>query len=162
MSHESLLLCVAAGVVNATSSSGSSMRMPLVRSPPLRRPTADRARFKVVAARRAVLAAEVDDLQMTAAPLVAREELLQIALGLLDRRPVRQAPARCQSMDVRVDGERRLAERLAHDDARGLVADARKPPEAGDVARPPAAVLVDEHGARAPRSEEHTAALQSP
>ena len=76
------------------------------------RPRTDRARVLVVPARRAVLAAEVDDLQVALSPLLAREELLQIALGLLDVLARRQSPACGEAVDVRVDREGRLAERL--------------------------------------------------
>ena len=73
-----------------------------------------------------VLASEVNDLQMAAAPFAFGEELLEVALGLLDVLAVRQPPPFREAVDVRVEGERRLAERLIHDDARGLVSDARE------------------------------------
>jgi hypothetical protein len=59
-----------------------------------------------VAAGGAVLAAEVDELEVERAPRVAREELLQIALGLQDVSARREPPARGEPVDVRVDRER--------------------------------------------------------
>src|SRR5438874_71870 len=49
----------------------------------LRSPGTDRTFRRVVVARRAVLAAEVDDLQMPLAPLLGRPQFLQVALRLL-------------------------------------------------------------------------------
>src|SRR5687768_13129476 len=86
-------------------------------------PRTDGTRIGVVAARRTVLAPEIDELQVAAAPLVAGEHFLEIALGLFDVLRLRQLPASGEAVDVRIDGERRLAEGLGHDHARGLVSD---------------------------------------
>ena len=62
----------------------------LLRDPLLRRgPRADRALRQVVPARGAVLASEVDDLQVESVPQRRIEHRLQVALGLLDVRAVR-------------------------------------------------------------------------
>src|SRR5688572_24607441 len=50
----------------------------------LRGPDADRTGCLIVSAGGAILAAEVDHLQMAARPFLARKDLLQVALGLLD------------------------------------------------------------------------------
>ncbi len=73
---------------------------------------------------RAVLAAEVDDLQVAVVPPVAGEHRLQIVFGAFHVRPVRQAPSEGESVDVGVDGERRHAEGLRHHDTGRLVTDA--------------------------------------
>ncbi len=75
-------------------------------------------------ARRAVLAAEVDELQMAADPLVLGIERLEIALGLDDVPTARESEALGQAMDVRVHRKRRDSESLRHHDARALVPDA--------------------------------------
>ena len=48
-------------------------------------------------------------------------------------------------MDVRIDGESRLAKGLNHDDASRLVADAGQPLERLDVARNLPAMFFDQH-----------------
>jgi hypothetical protein len=108
-----------------------------------RGPGADRAGGRIVAARRAVLAAEVGDLQL-AVPVVDREQPLQVALGLGDVARARQPPPASEPVDVGVDGKRGSAEGLSHDHARGLVADARQRFQRLEVGRYFAAVL-DEH-----------------
>src|SRR5882724_11292160 len=57
------------------------------------RPAADRAGRRLVLARRAVLPAEIDDLQVQRVPAIAREHRHQIALDLLDGAGARQLPA---------------------------------------------------------------------
>src|SRR5207245_2191192 len=74
------------------------------------KPRADRALAHVVASRRAVLAAEVDQLQVPLAPFLPRKELFQIGLRLPDILSFRQTPAFRQAVDVRVDRKGRLAE----------------------------------------------------
>src|SRR5207249_147841 len=64
----------------------------------LRSPGTDRTFRVMVIARRAVFAPEVDDLQMAFPPLLGQEQLLQIALGLLDVLRLRQPPARGEAM----------------------------------------------------------------
>jgi hypothetical protein len=91
-----------------------------------------------------VLAAELDELEVQAAPGERGKELLEIALGLLDGAAAREAPARRQPMDVRIDGEGRLTEGLLHHDARGLVAHARQGFEGLECGRHAAAVLFDQ------------------
>src|SRR5262249_46141716 len=88
------------------------------------RPGADGAGVEVVAEGGAALAREIDDLAVDLPPALGREEALQVALRLLDALSRREPPARRQAVDVGVDGEGRLAERLAHDDRRRLVPDA--------------------------------------
>src|SRR6185436_16701926 len=56
-------------------------------------PAADRALGGHVALRGAVLAAEVDHLQVERRPALAREQLLQIVLDLLDGAGARELPA---------------------------------------------------------------------
>ena len=72
---------------------------------------------------------------MQVRPAIAREYLLEVGLGLLDVLALRQAPARGEPMNVRVDRKRRLAEGLSHDHARGLVPDAGQRLERLEVAR---------------------------
>jgi hypothetical protein len=91
-----------------------------------------------------VLAPELDQLEMQAPPRERREELLQITLGLLDRAAAREAPTRRQPVDVRVDGEGRMAEGLLHHDARGLVADARQRLERLEIRGYDARVLLEQ------------------
>jgi hypothetical protein len=97
-----------------------------------------------VPARGAEAAAEVDDLQVQPRPALGRERAAQVALGLLDRAAGREIPALREPVDVRVDRERRDAERLAQDDARGLAADAGELDELLERARDLPAVLRDE------------------
>ena len=75
---------------------------------------------------RAVLAPEVDDLQVPVAPRVFREHGLEVRLRAFDRRAVRESPAAGESMDVRVDREGGNPEAAAHHDRRGLVPDPGK------------------------------------
>ena len=77
-----------------------------------------------MAQRRAILAAEVDDLQVAGVPRFLREHGFQVAFGADDRGAVGQAPPCGETVDVRVHGKRRHAEGLGHHDARRLVADA--------------------------------------
>jgi hypothetical protein len=93
---------------------------------------------------RAVLASEEDDLEVEADPRVLGKRRLEVAFGAFDRGAVRETPALGQTMDVRVDGERRDAEGLGHDDARGLVTDAGERLELRERARDTPAVLFDE------------------
>src|SRR5207253_1681904 len=72
----------------------------------------------------AVFAAIVDDPQMQGIPSVTWEDLFQIRFRLLYAPAAGQLPSLGQSMDVGVDREAWDAERLGHDDARCLVADA--------------------------------------
>jgi predicted CoA-binding protein len=92
-----------------------------------------------------VLAPEEDDLEVEADPRVLGEGRLEVAFGALDGGTVGETPARGEAMDVRVDGERRDAEGLGHDHARGLVTDAGERFELLEGARDAAAVLLDEH-----------------
>src|SRR5690606_32562169 len=85
---------------------------------------ADRAGREDVPLGGAVLAAEVDDLQVAPVPGGPRERLLEVGLDLLHGRAAREAPAACEPEDVGVHRERGHVERLRHHDARGLVADA--------------------------------------
>ena len=78
---------------------------------------------EVVAAGRAVLAAEEDDLEVPVVPRLDREHSLEVGFGAFDRRAVREAPPVGEAVDVRVDGEGGHAERLRHHDAGRLVAD---------------------------------------
>ena len=98
-------------------------------------------------ARRAVLPAEIDDLEMERVPALAREYRLEVALDLLDVARARQLPAPGEPVDVGVDRERRLLERLRHHHAGGLVADAGELLERRHVARHLAAVLGDQDAA---------------
>jgi hypothetical protein len=97
-----------------------------------------------VAAGRAEAAAEVHELEVDAAPVLAREEGLQVALRLRDAAPAREAPARRQAVDVRVHREGRLAEGLHHHDARRLVADTGECLEQREVRRHAPLVLVQQ------------------
>src|SRR5690606_18138283 len=106
------------------------------------RPGADRSASEFLSLCLAPLAAEVDDLQMDLSPARFGEELLEIALRLLDRLPAREPPPRGKAMDVRVDGERRTSERLRDDDARRLVAHARQRFELLEGVRHSAAVCL--------------------
>ena len=81
-----------------------------------------------------------------------REQLLEIALGLLDGAAAREAPARRQAVDVRVDREGRMAEGLRHHDARGLVADARQRLERLEIVRARARRAARPGSARGRRS----------
>src|ERR1700688_3257137 len=87
------------------------------------RPRTNRARVRLVSARGAVLAAEVDDLQVAASPLLGGDVLREVARVPFDVLRSGQLPAAGQAVDVGVDREGRLAEGLGHDDARRLVAD---------------------------------------
>src|SRR5262245_33834086 len=69
-------------------------------------PRADRARAQVVSARGAPLAAEQDDLEMDLAPVLAREQRLEVALHHRDVLRAREAPAPGKAVDVRVDRKR--------------------------------------------------------
>jgi len=97
-----------------------------------------------VLARRAVLAAEIDDLQVQRGPALAGEHGLEIVLDLLDGARARQLPAPGEAMDVRVDRERGHVERLRHHHARGLVADAGQRLEQRQIVRDLAAVVPHE------------------
>src|SRR5712692_5282485 len=108
------------------------------------RPGTDRAVAHVVVPCRAILAAEVDDLQVPLSPFLARKELFQIGLRLPHVLAFRQAPADSEAMNVRVDGEGCLAERLRHDHARGLVPNAWQLLQLVDVARHLASVFIDQ------------------
>ena len=74
-------------------------------------PRADRAAGEVVAARRAVLAAEVDDLQVQRVPGASGKTALEVALGPLDAAAVGEPPAGRQAVDVGVDREGRARRR---------------------------------------------------
>src|SRR5690606_13573813 len=108
------------------------------------RERADRAAGRVVAQRRAVLAPEVDDLQVQPAPALRRIKTAQVLLGPADAAPVREPPPRGEAMDVGVDRERRDTERLREHDARRLAPDAGQRLERLAVARHLPAVLLDE------------------
>src|SRR5262249_9420917 len=66
------------------------------------RPAADRALRHHVTSRRAVLAAEVDDLKMDRVPAIARKQVLEVGLDLLDVARARQSPPRGEPEDVRI------------------------------------------------------------
>jgi hypothetical protein len=70
---------------------------------------------------RAVLAAEVDHLEVERAPRFGREHPLQVPLGPLDGHPTGETPARREPVDVRVDRELPAAEGLQAHDRGGLV-----------------------------------------
>jgi hypothetical protein len=91
-----------------------------------------------------VLPSEQDDLEVQAAPGQRRIQLLEVALGLLDRPAVREAPAGGQPVDVGVDREGGLAEGLRHHDAGGLVAHAGQRLERFEVGGHLPAVLPDQ------------------
>ena len=76
--------------------------------------------------RRTMLATEINDLQVQLVPRRRREQGLQIRLGTLDTVPIRQAPARRQPMDVRIDRKGRHPEGLRHQHRRRLVPDPRQ------------------------------------
>jgi len=97
-----------------------------------------------VADGRAVLAAEVDHLEVHAPPRGLGEEALQVALGLHHAAPAREPPARREAVDVRVHREGRLTEGLHHHDARRLVADTGERLEEREVRRHAARVLVQQ------------------
>src|SRR4051812_1361279 len=87
-------------------------------------PRADRALGRLMAARGAMLATEVDHLQVQLCPGGLREGALQVGLGVADVVAAGQPPARREPVDVRVYREGGPPERLTHHDAGGLVADA--------------------------------------
>src|SRR4051794_36717302 len=88
---------------------------------PASRPRADRTLLRLVPSCRAVLPPEVNELQVPLSPLLRRPQLLQILLRLRDVLAARQPPPCREPMNVRVDREGRLAERLRHHHARRLV-----------------------------------------
>jgi hypothetical protein len=61
---------------------------------------------------RAVLAAEEDDLEMTAVPRLAREHRFQIAFSVFDAGAPTQTPAGAQAMNMGVDRKCRMSECL--------------------------------------------------
>ena len=81
---------------------------------------------------------------MQLVPVLGGEELLEVALGLHDVAIVREAPARGEPVDVRVDREGGDTEGLRHDDAGGLVSDAGEGLELVHIGRNNSAVLVDQ------------------
>jgi hypothetical protein len=97
-----------------------------------------------VADGRAVLAAEVDHLEVHAPPRGLGEEALQVALGLHHAAPAREPPAPREAVDVRIHREGRHAEGLDHHDARRLVADTGERLEERGVRRHAAGVLVQQ------------------
>ena len=78
----------------------------------------------VASSRGAVLSPVENDLQMQPVPGLFGKHAFEIRLGLNHALSARQTPALGQPMDVGVDGKRRNAEPLAHDDRRRFVADA--------------------------------------
>ena len=98
-----------------------------------------------MAAGRAVLAAEVDDLQVQGVPVLGGEQPLAVPFGLRDVLASRQAPAIDQAVDMGVDWEGRHAEVLRHDYLRGLVTDAWELFEGIEVGGDLAAVLVEQY-----------------
>src|SRR3954453_20655372 len=125
---------------NRSAVGSTALRATVLRRPP----RTDRARIKIVIARGTVFAAEVDHLQMPLRPLLAREQLLQIALRLFHIFSRGQSPSPRQPMDVRVDREGRLAECLRYDDTRGLVSDSGQLLERRDIVRNASAMFVDD------------------
>ena len=77
----------------------------------------------LVAAGRAVFAAEVDDLQMQGVPALLGKEALTVFFGLLDVFAIGQTPAVDQPMDMGVDGKSSYAEVLRQDDLGSFMAD---------------------------------------
>ena len=69
-----------------------------------------------MSARGAILTAKVNNLQMQIVPALFGKEALTVALRLLHALAVGQPPAIDKAMDVRINGEGRLAETLGHDD----------------------------------------------
>ena len=85
---------------------------------------ADFADAAIAAASGAILASEINDLQMERVPARLGEGLLQISLRLDDVASPGQTPALCQTVNMRIDRKGRHSKRLRHDDAGGFVADA--------------------------------------
>ena len=100
--------------------------------------------------RRTVRATEVDDLKMQLRPVRGGEEPFQRLLGLADVASVREPPTRGKPVDVRVDGEGRLAEGLHHHHARALVTDAGQRLEFMEGVGHAPAVCVDQDPAQRP------------
>jgi glutamate-ammonia-ligase adenylyltransferase len=115
-------------------------------------PGADRAALEIVPPGGAVLASEVDDLEMTIAPLIGGEEHLEVAFGLDHVARTRQTPAAGEAVDMGVDGKGGMTERLNHHDARGLVPHSRELLERLKILRNFSAVFFQEqHRQRADR-----------
>jgi hypothetical protein len=91
-----------------------------------------------------VLAAEVDDLEVDAAPGRLGEEALQVALGLHHAAAAREPPAGGEAVDVGVHREGGRPEGLHHHDARRLVADTGKRLEQREVGGHASAVLLEQ------------------
>ena len=68
--------------------------------------------------------AEVNHLQMAAAPLLLRENLFQVALRLLHIFATGQPPARGEAVNVGIHGKSGLAKGLVHDHGGCFVAHA--------------------------------------
>ena len=85
-------------------------------------PRTDRATRPIVAASGTVFSSEINDLEVNAIPVFGCEEFLEIRFRFLHPTAITEAPTRCESMDVRIYGKRRLAKTLTHDNARRLMA----------------------------------------
>ena len=91
-----------------------------------------------------MLAAVEDDLQMESVPSLDRKELFQIRFGLNHILSIGQSPTLRQSVDVRIDRERRYAEGLGHDDRCRLMTDTRQPLQGFEVLGDLTGVLLNQ------------------